>query len=92
MEQFVDNDAGYLDWIERNPSGFVVNTDRRPNPQYLIVHRSTCYSIRNKPSRGRTWTEGDYMKACASTYDELDRWAREKVGGELKACTICKPL
>ena len=92
MEIFVNDDSGYLDWIDRHPDGFVVNTYRTPNPQYLLIHRASCHSISKKTSPDYTWTEGGYLKACASAYDELDRWARREVGGELKACTLCKPL
>ena len=35
MDKFVDNDAGYLDWIAQNPDGFVLNTYRKPTPGYL---------------------------------------------------------
>jgi len=30
MEQFVDDDPGYLDWVARHPDSFVINTGRIP--------------------------------------------------------------
>lgn len=57
-EMFTDDDQGYLDWLERHPAGFVVNTFRIPNPSYVILHvtdrccRATCGTITGTPARG----------------------------------------
>ncbi len=91
MQKFIDDDSGYLDWIERNPDGYVVNTFRNPKPGYLVLHRASCRTISKKSSSNTTWTEGGYMKVCASSYDELNRWAQDDVGGKLSDCSFCKP-
>jgi hypothetical protein len=44
---FEDNDEDYLFWTSNNSSGYVVNCHRRPTPDYLILHRADCYTIRN---------------------------------------------
>jgi hypothetical protein len=90
MRIFEDDDAGYLAWVDGNQHGFVVNTYRKPDPRYLILHRASCGSIRGKPARGDRWT-GDYIKVCAETRAELDQWSRQNVGGKLHPCGLCRP-
>ena len=91
MRLFEDDDAGYLDWVENRQDGFVVNTFRKPDPRYLMLHRATCGTIRGKPARGDRWTTGDFLKACSETRADLDQWARENVGGKLTPCGLCRP-
>jgi hypothetical protein len=87
MQQFVDNDSGYLDWISRNLDGFVVNSYRNPSPAYLVLHRTTCRIISGNPARGRQWT-ADYIKVCGGRA-ELESWARTHIGGALQPCRLC---
>ena len=91
MRIFEDDDAGYLAWIDGHQHGFVVNTTRKPDPRYLILHRVSCGTIRGKPACGERWMTGDFIKACAETRVELDRWAREIAGGELHPCGLRRP-
>jgi hypothetical protein len=86
----VDDDSGYLRWIADHPDGFVVNTFRKPNPSYLILHRSTCGTITGTPARGKRWTTGDFAKICSTDRVDLARWAREH-NGELHPCGLCHP-
>lgn len=90
IEIFVDDDTGYLNWVCRNPKGFVVNCERNPRPAYLMLHRADCFMITGRPIRGKVWTR-DYVKICALNKKELELWARERVGGELHNCRICNP-
>jgi hypothetical protein len=91
MRIFEGDDAGYLAWVEGNQHGFVVNTFRKPDPRYLMLHRASCHTIRGKPSRGDRWTTGEFMKACSETRTDLDHWARQIAGGELHPCGLCHP-
>jgi hypothetical protein len=86
-----EDDAGYLAWVESHQHGFVVNTFRKPDPRYLILHRATCGTITSKPARGDRWTTGDFIKACSETRAALDQWARQIAGGELHPCALCHP-
>jgi hypothetical protein len=72
MRIFEDDDAGYLAWIDGHQHGFVVNTFRKPDPSYLMLHRASCGTIRGKPARGERWTAGGFIKACAETRADLD--------------------
>ncbi len=90
MNQFIDDDRGYLHWLQQHPAGFVLNCERRPRPAYLLVHRASCRTIQGVPPRGATWT-GPYIKVCSSDRHQLAAWAMEHVGGKLQACKICQP-
>jgi hypothetical protein len=91
MHIFEDDDTGYLAWVETHPHGFVVNTYRKPDLRYLMLHRATCGTITGKPARGDRWTTGLFLKACAETRSTLDSWARQIAGGELHPCGLCHP-
>jgi len=49
LEQFVNDDEGYLGWLTENPRGFVVNSHRRPVSTYLKLHRASCKHIKPLP-------------------------------------------
>ena len=90
MQKFIDDDRGYLHWLNANPMGFVVNCERKPRASYLILHRATCGTIRGVPARGKRWT-ADYIKVCSLSKAELESWARREVGGEVSPCRLCNP-
>ena len=56
VEVFLDDDSGYLRWLEAHPNGYVVNSHRRPSATYVILHRAACTAISGTPARGRRWT------------------------------------
>jgi hypothetical protein len=88
MRQFVDNDKGYLEWLQANPQGFVVNSPRVPSASYLALHRATCPHISQPTST--IWTAGQYSKTCAVDRAELEAWAHQ-LGGTLSLGCGCKP-
>jgi len=83
---FVDDDAGYLRWIDAHPDGFVINTYRKPNASYLMLHKARCWTIRGD----KRWT-GDYIKICSESPDDLREWALREVGGTPSPCGHCGP-
>ena len=91
MRIFEDDDAGYLTWVESHQHDFVVNSYRRPDPRYLILHCATCGTITGRPARGGRWTTGDFIKACSETRTALVQWARQTAGGEMTSCRLCHP-
>jgi hypothetical protein len=87
MVQFLDDDIGYLDWIARNPPGWIVKSNCNPNPE---LHRSApgfvrIYVWRINP--GMRWTK-DYCKRCG-TPAELHQWAQQPLGREPTVCSHC---
>ncbi len=89
MELFEDDDEGYLQWVETNPDGFVLNCERRPSASYLLLHRALCGTIRTE--RRTNYTTTDYIKVCALDKQELEAWAVQNTGGRFKVCQLCKP-
>ncbi|MHB1510122.1 MAG: hypothetical protein ACYCST_12155 [Acidimicrobiales bacterium] len=87
---FVDDEDGYLAWLEDHPTGFVVNCERDPKASYLVLHRADCTSVSGMPARGVLWTH-TYKKVCAGSVAELDTWARDIVGTVPSRCGRCKP-
>jgi hypothetical protein len=85
MEQFVDDDPGYLDWVARHPDDFVINTGRVLAPSYLMLHRTRCGTITGRPAGGTTFT-GDYSKVCGER-DEMEAFA-EQLGGHPQPCGL----
>jgi len=89
--RFENDDEGYKDWLRRNPNGYVINCLRSPSPNYLVLHKATCFTISGSPARGNTWTCGQYIKICSNENAELERWAKEKIKGSVHYCGCCKP-
>jgi hypothetical protein len=83
---FKDDDEGFFEWQESNPGGVFINTERKPNPNYLVQHRSGCPHF--KDSASVRWTT-DYVKICSGDRGALDEWARATVGGEVTLCGTC---
>ena len=42
---YEDDEVSYLEWISEHPDGHVVNMRRWLDPDYLVLHRATCFSI-----------------------------------------------
>lgn len=90
IEQFRDNDRGYLGWTAAHPTGYVINVQRNLNPSDARVHHANCYTINGQPTRGGTWTR-PYIKVCAMSSRQLWDWARIHLGAEVVPCGRCQP-
>ena len=86
MQRFVDDDRGYLDWLDHHADGFVINTGRTPSAAYLMLHRASCGTITGKPARGTTFM-GEYAKVCGER-NELEEFAHH-LGGHAQPCGLC---
>ncbi|WJK38367.1 SDR family oxidoreductase [Solwaraspora sp. WMMA2056] len=89
VEMFIDDDSGYLAWVDRHPDGFVLNTYRNPAASYLMLHRSTCRTISGTPAGGSHWTL-DYSKICGRRR-ELEQLVLERLGAVVHPCRLCLP-
>ena len=49
---YVNDDPGYLAWIEAHPEGFVMNM----TPRFPTVHKARCGKISGSPPHGERWT------------------------------------
>jgi hypothetical protein len=86
---FHEDESGYLAWLSTHPSGYVLNCDPDPRPDYLMLHRSSCKIIRVLQPRAKSFTSR-LMKVCADTATELDRWAVFMTGAHpTHRCSSC---
>ena len=95
IETFDYSDEAYLAWNAKHPRGFVVNTRRRGDPDYVVLQRASCGSVnrhRGMSDNPGGFTERNYVKVCA---DILRRHFQLKSGREepfSKICSRCSPL
>ena len=86
MKTFANDDGGYRTWLRGNGEGFVVNAHKNPKPDYVILHRTSCWTINRDE---KNYTHGIYQKTCAPGRSELSKWSIELTGQELTECGIC---
>jgi hypothetical protein len=90
---FKNEDAPYLEWVHDHPSGFVLNTRRRRDPSYMVLHRAMCPMV-TKPTRvmGKDpFTANAYIKVCAEADADLSAWIKDHGGRSFsKRCQLCK--
>jgi hypothetical protein len=90
IEQFRDDDRGYLTWTAAHATGYVINVQRSLNPSDARLHRADCYTINGRPARGNTWT-GPYIKVCSGSAWPLQDWAHANLRAEVVRCGACRP-
>jgi hypothetical protein len=88
--EFRDDDDGYLDWVDCNPDGYVMNILRSHNVTSARIHRAGCWTIGGKNSSRVAWT-GPYVKVCAEHLAQLEQWAIDEVGELVPPCGTCRP-
>lgn len=88
MRRFVNDDAGYIAWLDAHPDGFVLNTYAHVTSTYLIVHRAACRTINRPLAPGKSWTY-PYGKTCSDDRQEIEAWALRETGKPVKPCAHC---
>jgi len=88
--QLMTDDRTYTAWLRANPHGWVINTARPPSASYLMLHRSSCWTINGRPTNGSSWTRS-YSKVCSSDRRDLEGWAQREWGVTPNVCAICEP-
>ena len=94
---FDHSDYEYLRWLAQNRFGFVVNTPRALDPDYMMLHRAGCNTIseyHGNAERGG-FTEREYIKICANDIESLRAWVRQNGrpdGSFSSMCQHCDPL
>lgn len=83
---FKDDDDAFFEWQEAHSDGEFINTERKPNPNYLVLHKSGCPHFKGDASV--RWTK-DYVKVASTDHAALESWAKNTVGGENNLCRTC---
>ena len=93
---FDNEDNTYLQWMQQNPSGLVLNAWRTQKNAELVLHKSGCHHIATTASLTKgAYTERDAIKIVSTDLTELENWAREhRTGytGTFKECKTCNPI
>jgi hypothetical protein len=84
--RFRDDDQLFFARLDEHPDAFFVNSERKPQPSYLVLHRAACSHFSREASLN--WTT-DYVKTCSVGRRELEDWASTTVGGEVTPCRTC---
>lgn len=91
--EFVDDDAGYLAWIDKHPNGLVLNLRHSPDPNYVVLHLAKCATI-NRPRDDGAYTSRWYRKAVSTEVSNLRAVARREGrsdGSFSNICGLCRP-
>jgi hypothetical protein len=89
VEEFIDDDRGYFDWLRQHLNGYVLNIGVRPHSlpgRYnQVLHRATCRHINNaRTNTGPTW-----KKVCSLAREELVRYGERQEGEVPSFCLTC---
>src|SRR5260370_41685849 len=79
VEQFRDDDSGYLGWVAAHGDGYVINIQRSLNPAEARMHKAGCYTINGQPPRGRPWS-GQHVDIGSTALRQLAGCAVELTG------------
>lgn len=92
--EFRNDETGYFAWLREHPNGFVLNLHRYRHPEYVVLHRTSCWTISKKSHATGAYTERHYRKVCGATIAEMQEAARDEGrsdGSFSKRCSICGP-
>jgi hypothetical protein len=88
MREFVDDDEGYLQWVNAIPNGYVINAPKRRGDFPDMLHRASCTFIKTRQRTNYTTT--DFMKICSLDKQALIDWGT-KNSDDFRKCKHCKP-
>lgn len=92
VEDFQDNDAGFVAWVAVNPAGYVLNIQRSHNPVDARVHAAGCGHIARAIRAAEDGTKratSTYIKVCSVSLTELDEWSQGEIGRSIRRCPHC---
>jgi hypothetical protein len=78
------NEPAYFSWLNKNPKGFVINSERSKNRNTMMLHVASCVHIRYKNSTGP-----NYIKICSLSIRKLQGSVPH--GSSIKWCEECEP-
>ena len=85
---FDKSEDAYIAWVAANQSGFVANVNRDSNvPQYPIAHKASHKTMWS--TKTGNFTSGDYTKACSTSLEELEGYAKLKYRRTILYCGTC---
>jgi 5-methylcytosine-specific restriction protein A len=98
IEIFDVDDAPYFHWMQNNPEGFVLNTEKEEKTDFMMFHKANyCHHIGpydSKQAQNPSYTSSKRIKVCSNDVHELYQWAkkhRQHAVTNYKICSTCKP-
>lgn len=88
---FIKDEKVYLEWLDKHPNGYVINIYSNKSPNYSVLHKATCYTIKSK-NMGRPggFTERQYAKICGKTEKEAEESLFKEIKTKIKKrCSVC---
>lgn len=87
------NDDKFIEWIDENPNGFILNILRPKTPSNISkehpkIHFANCSGL--KKSLGSSSTTKKYFKVCSNSIEELELWSLNTYQKGLTPCRTCK--
>lgn len=87
------NDDEFIEWIDENPNGFILNILRPKIPSNISkehpkIHFANCSGL--KKSLGSSSTTKKYFKVCSNSIEELEQWSLNTYQKGLTPCRTCK--
>jgi 5-methylcytosine-specific restriction protein A len=96
IQVFDNDDNAYLDWMDNNPSYFIVNAPRTNNSANVLLHKSKCHHVTTTAGLEKgAYTEKNNIKIGSDDLNALKSWFVEnnpKFLGDFKECKTCKPF
>ena len=96
VQEFTSEDAPFFKWMDNNPNGYVLNTERSNKSSQSCLHKSNCSHI-NVPieeNKSNSYTSKNNIKVCSTESNELLDWIRsnrENAIYDAKNCESCNP-
>jgi len=87
MEEFFHKEVEYLNWLELNPKGFVLNYFGSYNSEMNKIHRSNCWHLLRPRDEGKRTTR--YKKVCSNDLEELKACVNREQDSKWSPCRIC---
>ena len=100
IELFKNAESEYMDWLNRNRNGFVLNCDNAEDEifvkDYFVMHKATCFTISSQAGRYKFggYTERNFMKYCSiNKIDLIEKMKSFKMPKHtnIRFCKICNP-
>jgi hypothetical protein len=91
---FENGDQPYLEWISKNPTGYVLNLFRSRRGRYYVLHRPKCHTISNTSGADGKFTSNTYIKVCAMNIKDLEKWMtnhHHDYTMDMRRCGHCNP-
>lgn len=98
IEIFDLDDTPYFNWMQNNPEGFVLNTEKEEKTDFMMFHKANhCHHIGpydSQQAQNASYTSSKRIKVCSNDVYELYEWAkihRKFAVSNYKVCLTCKP-